>query len=292
MDAYSSVAAGYTFPIRINFGKEIGGTDPQDYVDASALNWWKNTDDVIQRFDGTPVVKAGFPSAVSGTPDTELYQMQVHPYPQSFMKFRLDVASGIYSVRCKFAESTSLVTGDRVFNVTDPNGPTAKLSDLDVYGEVGSRQALDKSFGVTVSGSEQFALDFQATSNIPMISAIEVSLVSQPVSVDDLSVPVTITGGENTTQILTGIVVPVTITGGEQIVVPADMVVQVVSVGGEAISEPSDLVVSVSISGGVAGREFTEGPRAIGVGSAGRMITSAAKSRTITTTDSSRSYQI
>jgi glucuronoarabinoxylan endo-1,4-beta-xylanase len=92
-----------------------------------------------ENFTGGTTVASG--GAVTGTSDSTLYDTQ--RYGTSF-SYTFNVPAGSYQVTLKFAEtySSDYTTGARVFNVA-VNGTTV-VSNLDIYGQVGSNTVDDK----------------------------------------------------------------------------------------------------------------------------------------------------
>jgi N-acetylneuraminic acid mutarotase len=101
--------------------------------------------------------------------------------------FRYDVpvpTYGIYEVRLHFAEiywgapgGAPGGVGSRVFGVNIEGG-AARLTDYDIYAEVGAAAAVAKTYEVTVLDGS-LTLEFSATVNRPKLSAFEVTLIEE-----------------------------------------------------------------------------------------------------------------
>jgi subtilisin family serine protease len=108
-------------------------------------------------------------AAISGTTEDKLYQdLRV-----GMTGYRFDLPNGHYKIDLSFAEILVKKAGGRLFSVSIEGVPV--LSNLDVYGLVGSNAALDRSFDVEVTDGH---LDIGFTpqrGDKPIINAILVT---------------------------------------------------------------------------------------------------------------------
>jgi len=173
---YGATKTGYTFPVRINFGKDADGS-PFDFTDTGGNSWWKHDTAIVYAEGGGATNLGRFLTAVSGTTNPELYQANTYTWPPETIYLRLDVVEETFDVVAKFAEQALDGMGIRVFDIVDANGPTVLVDDLDVWAEAGEAdKAHDESFEVTVGASDRFALNLVVDQDTPMISALEIDV--------------------------------------------------------------------------------------------------------------------
>jgi hypothetical protein len=87
--------------------------------------------------------------------------------------YAIPLANGTYTVKLRFAETSSVTTaGQRVFNVS-LEGATV-LSNFDIYAVVGRNTALVKTFSTTVSDGV-LNIGFTAVAAKPEINGIEIT---------------------------------------------------------------------------------------------------------------------
>ena len=107
-------------------------------------------------------------SSISNTVAPALYQTCRY----GNFTYTFPLPNGNYNVTLKFAEITQFGIGRRVFNVAINGSPV--LTNFDIYAQAGGLVALDKVFPVTVSGG-QIAIQFtNGSSDLPLISAIQI----------------------------------------------------------------------------------------------------------------------
>ncbi|RMD99040.1 MAG: hypothetical protein D6814_06315, partial [Calditrichaeota bacterium] len=104
---------------------------------------------------------------IGNTQDDPLYQSE----RWGLGSYKIDLANGEYTVLLHFAELVYNSTGKRVFSVK-LEGSTV-LSNFDIFSQAGAKNALIKSFTVTVSDGT-LDIDFIANIENPNIDAIEV----------------------------------------------------------------------------------------------------------------------
>ena len=108
-------------------------------------------------------------STISNTTDPTLYRTERY----GDFSYQFVVANGSYNVVLKFAEIYWTTTGQRIFNVAINGTPV--LTNFDIIAAAGAPlTAIDKTFPVTVTGS-QITIQFTSGSaDQPKISAIEI----------------------------------------------------------------------------------------------------------------------
>ena len=105
--------------------------------------------------------------AIANTTDDPLYQTERYGNPT----YRFDIPNGTYEVTLKFAETYWTSAGARIFDVLI-EGITV-LDNLDIYAQVGSNYAYDRTFVVTVSDG-QLTITMTSTADTGEINAIQV----------------------------------------------------------------------------------------------------------------------
>ncbi|MBE9044435.1 VWA domain-containing protein, partial [Pleurocapsales cyanobacterium LEGE 10410] len=136
------------------------------YTDAQDRQWYTNGFSGVLRYSTT--------SAIAQTEDDLLYQTQY--YGQDF-SYNTAIKNGVYDVTLSFAELFYSAVGQRVFDVSAED--QLILDDLDVVAEAGGKDtALDRSFTVEVTDGS-LNLDFLASVDKAMISAIEIEPMEQ-----------------------------------------------------------------------------------------------------------------
>ena len=127
--------------------------------------------------------------AIGNTADDPLYQTERY----GDFGYGVPVTNGTYEVTLQFAEiyhgvgdSDSDQVGDRVFDA-NLEGGTIELNDYDIYADVGSLNATEKTYLVNVTGG-QLDLDFVTEVNNAKVSAIEVVQVDSSGGGNDTNV--------------------------------------------------------------------------------------------------------
>jgi hypothetical protein len=290
LSGYSNTSGGvgYVLPIRMNFGEGASGF-PQDYLDSAQDYWWAHDHDRITK-DGTEeVTVAFFPTPVSGTTDSSLYQAQCHPYPDDTIQIRFDVTPGTYNVKAKFEEGAHSESGLRVFDINDPNDTLTKVDDLDVYDEVGKYAAHDEAFSVIVEAGEQFALNIIASVDVPLISALSIETAS--VDIADLAISIgftdpaiTVSPGD----------MPVTISMSDPAITVStgDMPITISMSGGHTPFQADDMPINIGFTDPLVDADFTNHPRLITVPSSSRAITVLSADRAISVPTNPRTITV
>ncbi len=154
---------------------------PVERIYAGATNYTDTSGNVWQAFQNYSAGGYGFVGAgdqltgsnILGTNDSALYQNSAI---SSSFQCIFTLPDGNYELTMKFAECWLGATiGTRVFTVTANGTPIA--TNLDVYATVGDFYAYDVNSVVTVAGG-LLTLDFTASSNNAIVSAIQVQSLS------------------------------------------------------------------------------------------------------------------
>jgi chitodextrinase len=149
-----------SIPLAAPFRIEAGSNLP--FVDNNGNTWLADSN-----FLAGSILNRGNVE-IANTDNDKLYQTE--RFGMSGYNFK--VANGTYVVNLHFAETFSGITaaGQRVFDV-DVEGN--KLSNLDIFAEVGFNSALVKTFVATVTDGS-LNINFTAKTQRPLINAIEV----------------------------------------------------------------------------------------------------------------------
>ncbi|MBP7793171.1 MAG: cellulase family glycosylhydrolase [Candidatus Goldbacteria bacterium] len=105
--------------------------------------------------------------SIANTTDDTLYNTERYGNPT----YRFDVPNGTYEVTLKFAETYWTATGARVFDVLMED--VIVLDNLDVYAQVGSNAAYDRTFIVEVTDG-QLTITMTSTADTGEINAIQI----------------------------------------------------------------------------------------------------------------------
>ncbi|GAA4440123.1 hypothetical protein GCM10023188_37000 [Pontibacter saemangeumensis] len=109
---------------------------------------------------------------VAATDDDVLYQTYLSASANlAETRYEIPIANGSYMVRMHFVENYFSAVGARVFNTTIGN--QLRLSNFDIYSEVGYRSALVKDFEVNVSDG-LLNLKFNPTADRLAIAGLEI----------------------------------------------------------------------------------------------------------------------
>ncbi|RDC66045.1 malectin domain-containing carbohydrate-binding protein [Adhaeribacter pallidiroseus] len=113
---------------------------------------------------------------IAGTDDDVLYQTYLSASTNlAETRYQIPLANGNYMVRLHFVENFYTTMGSRVFSIA-VEGET-RLSNLDIFREVGYKAALVKDFEVTLTDG-QLNLKFNPTANRVALAGLEVFAVS------------------------------------------------------------------------------------------------------------------
>jgi hypothetical protein len=141
------------------------------YTGSDGTQWLADT-----YYTGGQQLYTGY--GVAGANDSTIYQTSRVGYYGGF-SYSIPVTNGQYNLTLRFADSQYWAVGQRVFNVA-VNG-VATLNNFDVVAQGGSSyKAVDRQFPITVTNG-QVLLDFAAVVNTPLISAIQITPVGQPI---------------------------------------------------------------------------------------------------------------
>lgn len=121
-------------------------------------------------------------SSVTSVEDTDMDELYVTERianaDQGSFSYNIPITNGTYNVKLHFAEiywgapdGGSEGANNRVFDVTIEN--FVKMTDFDIYAEVGAVTAVVKTFEVTVD-DEELNISFSASMDRPKLSALEV----------------------------------------------------------------------------------------------------------------------
>ncbi len=137
-----------------------------EYVDGSGRRWAADTG-----FVGGQIVDRG-DIEIAETDNDRIYQTE----RWGVSAYSLPAATGIYTVKLHFAETSDKVTvaGKRVFSV-DVEGHA--LNDIDIFAEAGNQTALVKTVPNVVVSDGHLDIAFQHKAGEPIIDAIEVEPV-------------------------------------------------------------------------------------------------------------------
>ncbi|MBL8659863.1 MAG: cadherin domain-containing protein [Rhodospirillales bacterium] len=153
-------------PTDLPSGELIEAGSETDYVDETGRRWAADTGFV----DGQIVDRGAI--EIAGTDNDRIYQTE----RWGVSAYSLPTASGIYTVKLHFAETSDKVTvaGKRVFSV-DVEGQA--LNDIDVFAAAGNNTALVKTVSNVVVDDGHLDIAFQRKSGEPIIDAIEIEPV-------------------------------------------------------------------------------------------------------------------
>ncbi|PSR56261.1 hypothetical protein AHMF7605_23545 [Adhaeribacter arboris] len=113
---------------------------------------------------------------IAGTEDDAVYQTYLSSAADlAETRYQIPLANGNYMVRMHFVENFFNVAGGRVFSV-GIEGET-RLSNLDIYREVGYKAAMVKDFAVSLTDGK-LDLKFNPTANRLAIAGLEIFSVS------------------------------------------------------------------------------------------------------------------
>lgn len=150
----------------------VGGASSA-YLSQSGDNW--QTD---QYFSGGDLLYTSDP--IANTQDRYLYATARQGLYDNF-QYSIPLANGSYKLTLKFAEIYYWNAGNRVFNVV-ANGQQV-LTNYDIVADVGARNAVDKSFPVTVANGV-LNIQFIGVVHFGVVSAIMVEPSgTQPVTI-------------------------------------------------------------------------------------------------------------
>jgi len=180
MNLYFDADQGYAMVSAISIvPQRVPLTEAPLYVNAGGLSY---TDSIGRTFEPGIGFSGGTtsqtPFAVSGTPDASLYSSV---RSGSHFTFSQPVANGDYELWLEFAEPSSALPGQRVFNVS-ANGTTL-LDHYDIVADGGAGNAVAKAFDVQISGGS-LNLSFDGVVGDAVVSSIV--LIPKDVAADAL----------------------------------------------------------------------------------------------------------
>lgn len=189
--SYNTSAAPLRIPLygiadngssRIAIVKRIkGGSDVNVTINGNAWESDKNYRKGSVRLD-----KQVITGPIAGTDNDVLYQTYLSA-TTNLAQTRLEVpaANGIYQVRLHFVENFFDAENARIFNISLEN--QLRLSNFDIYREVGYRAALVKDFEVTVTDG-LLNMNFAPTANRLALAGAEIYKVTPKATVTSAKV--------------------------------------------------------------------------------------------------------
>jgi Malectin domain/Bacterial Ig-like domain/IPT/TIG domain/Glucose / Sorbosone dehydrogenase len=163
---FSFVTPGTFAPIQVNAGGSAYSAGPGN-------NW-----DADRNFAGGNTFSTN--AAILGTGDQPLYQSERSAINGGGFSYSFAAPDGAYTVTLKFAEVYWNAAGQRVFNVALNGQPV--LTNFDILSVTSPNTALDKSFGVSVTGGS-INLSFTTVRDNAEINAIQITSGAPPPTV-------------------------------------------------------------------------------------------------------------